>query len=159
MAFAGAAIGCLFLPPLSDYYGRWPVFLFTMVFQLPIYLMIALTSQLWLIYVGVFWMGVLLIGRFVTGFTLLTELVPDKNASFAGTALMVGDSAATLYISFYFRYITPYQNPIVWFGFLLNIVTLIATFWIPESPRWLVSIGDYEGAKRCYQRIANLNRV
>jgi len=111
------------------------------------------------IYILCFWLGVALIGRFTCGFVLLTELVNDRHATFVGTALMVGDGSATLYLTFYYRFISQNSNPTMWAGFALNVVTFIAFFYVPESPKWLVSMKQYNKARHAIQRIARFNGV
>jgi len=53
-----------------------------------------------------FYLGMGLIGRFTCGFVLLTESLPKKNQAMGGTASMIGDVIATMYISFFLRYIS-----------------------------------------------------
>ena len=130
-----------------------------MVCQLPIYFFAISTPYLSTVYVLCFWLGVALIGRFTCGFVLLTELVHEKYATFVGTALMIGDAAAILYLTFYYRFISSNSIPTIWTGFILNVVTFIAAFWIPESPRWLVSMKQYNEAKRAFHRIAKFNGI
>ena len=98
------------------------------------------TRSLWVIYFLCFYLGVTLIGRFTCGFVLLTELVPERYQTFVGTALMCGDSAATLYITFYYRFISRKSYPIFYLGLFLNVLTFVTTFWIPESVKWLIGV-------------------
>lgn len=59
-----------------------------------------------MIYFMCFYLGIALIGRFVNGYLLLTELVPEKYESLVGPALISGDSAMILYLTFYYRFIS-----------------------------------------------------
>ena len=97
------------------------------------------SKSLWVIYVFIFYLGVSLIGRWTCGFVMLTELIPEKYQTFAATALMTGDSAATLYLTFYYRFISKNSYPIFWVALALNVVSFIAAFWIPESIDWLIA--------------------
>ena len=81
-----------------------------------------------------------MIGRFSAGFLLVSELSQTKHAALTGTALMVGDAAATLYCTLWYR-VCPYAKGMVWIGFAANIATFIMSFFIPESPRWYLSNG------------------
>lgn len=116
IAFSGATIACLFLPIAGDRYGRWIVFQITMGLQIPMYFAAIYSKSLWVIYVFIFYLGVSLIGRWTCGFVMLTELIPEKYQTFAATALMTGDSAATLYLTFYYRFISKNSYPIFWFS-------------------------------------------
>jgi len=70
---------------------------------------------------------------------------------------MIGDVVATLYITFFLRYISNDAFTIIWIGFSLNIVAFIMSFWIVESPVWLVSVGRNDEAIKNLKYIAKLN--
>lgn len=106
IAFSGAAIGCFFMPALGDKYGRWIVFQSTMLFQIPLYLCCIFANSLSIIYLVLFYAGVVGIGRFVSGYLLLTELVPEKWEYLVGPGLLSGDAAMILYLTMYYRFIT-----------------------------------------------------
>jgi len=78
-AFLGAALSCFFVPALGDKYGRYTVWITTIACQLPLYFGANLTSNIGVIYVSCFYLGMGLIGRFACGFVLLTELMPAKH--------------------------------------------------------------------------------
>ena len=86
--------------------------------------MAAETTSLTALFVLVFALGVGLIGRFTTGFVLLTEILTTRHQAIVGTCLMIGDSAATLYITAYLR-VGHNANFMVWVGFVLNVVSFI----------------------------------
>lgn len=108
--------------------------------QIPLFLLALFTRNLAIVYFLCFFLGVTLIGRFTCGFVLLTELCPERFATFVGTALMCGDSAATLYITFYYRFISKNSYSIFWAGLFLNVLTFFTTLFIPESAKWLISV-------------------
>ena len=64
---------------------------------------------------------------------------------------------ATLYVTFYLRYISNNAQSLIWVGFALNIIAFIMTFWIVESPSWLVSVGRKEEAIKNLKFIAKMN--
>lgn len=136
----GAALSCFFLPSLGDKYGRWIMFQISMGLQIPIFVLALFTRQLFVVYISSFFRGVSLIGRFTCGFVLLMELFPERYAALVGTALQCGDSAATLYLTLYYRYISKKSYAIFWVGLFLNFLTFSATFFIPESVKWLISV-------------------
>ena len=109
--------------------------------QLPLYLCAIFTDNIGVVYLACFYLGMGLIGRFTCGFVLLTESFPKKYQMVGGTISMIGDVVATLYVTFYLRYISNNVNSLIWVGFSLNIAAFIMTFWIVESPAWLVSVG------------------
>ena len=143
---------------MADRFGRYPVFMVTMFCQLPLFIAAIYTTHLGVLYVLVFLLGVGLIGRFTTGFVMLTEYLIKRDQAIVGTALMIGDSAATLYISLYLRF-SHYANTMFWVGFLMNVISFIGCFWINESPSWLVSVGRTMEAKKIIKQVAKRNNV
>ena len=83
----------------------------------------------------------------------------NKNKAVVGTTLLTMDVMATLYVTFYLRFIDISVKPIIWIGFSLNIISLIASFWNVESPAWLLSVGEVEKAKKNIMYMAKWNGV
>ena len=112
-----------------------------------------------MIYFIVFFLGVALIGRFTCGFVLLTECLQKKHQVMGGTLMCIGDSIATMYVTFYLRFISNNVHGLIWAGFTINIVSVIAAFWMIESPAWLISAGEIKWAEKEIQYIAKFNGV
>ncbi len=72
---------------------------------------------------------------------------------------MCGDSAATLYLTFYYRFISKDSYPIFWLGLFLNVLTFITTLFIPESVKWLISVKQYRRARESLHKIAMFNGI
>lgn len=157
LAFLGAALSCFFVPYLGDKYGRWSVFVITMFLQNALGPTANLCQNLSTLYVVVFYMGMGLIGRFTCGFVLLTEWVPKRHQAIAGTVLTMGDSIATLYVTFFLRYISNDSNTILWIAFAVNVIAFTGSLFLYESPRWLLSQGREEEAMRVMAKVAKMN--
>lgn len=108
--------------------------------QIPLFLLCIFTRQLSVVYFICFLTGVSAIGRFTCGFILLTELCPERYGTFVGTALMCGDSAVILYLTFYYRFVSNNSYAVFWVGLVLNVLTFVAAFFIPESVKWLIRV-------------------
>ena len=106
-----------------------------------------------------FYLGMGLIGRFACGFVMITESVPKKYQASFGTASMIGDVVATLYICFFLRYISSDAFKIIWIGFALNILGVILAYWLVESPAWLLSVQREKDAIVALQYMAKINGV
>ena len=72
---------------------------------------------------------------------------------------MVGDGIATLYVTFFLRYISKDITIIIWIGLVLNILACIMSFFTVESPIWLLSVGRKEEAIKNLNFIAKMNGV
>ena len=76
--FAGMAFGCLFVPLLGDKYGRWKIFIITMALHLLLYPALIFTDKIGMVYFLCFIFGLLMFGRYMIGFILVTELSHKK---------------------------------------------------------------------------------
>ena len=106
-----------------------------------------------------FYLGMGLIGRFACGFVLLTESFPKKYQAIVGTVSMVGDAAATLWITLLLRYVSNDANNMVWIGFGFNILATTMSFFLVDSPSWYVSVGKKDEAIKALQYMAKINGV
>ena len=158
MAFLGAAICCFIVPALGDKYGRYRAWYASICCHLPIYMAGIFTNHIGVVYVCCFWLGFGLVGRFACGYILFTESVPPQHASKFIALYMLGDAAATLYSSFFLRYISNNGIDLMWLGFVLNLIAVIVGWFIVESPAWLVSVGLKEEAIKRLKYIAKFNR-
>lgn len=146
------------MPALGDQYGRWTIFQVTMIVQIPLFLFCIFTESLAVIYFALFYAGIVSIGRFTCGYLLLTELVPEKWEYLVGPGFLSGDAMMIIYLTIYFRYISQNSMPVFWAGLILNIFCMIMTMlFVPESPKWLVSVKQFEKARQAIYRIARYN--
>lgn len=155
--FAGVALSCIMIPRLGDKYGRKTVMTTTLLITLALYPAANLTSNIGVIYAMYFYLGMGTIGRYSVAFVLLTESVPKKHQMIAGSVLAMGDNVATLYDTFFLRYIGNDFKTIIWIGFAFNIIGCLLSFFIVESPQWLVSVGRKDEALKGIKYIAKLN--
>ena len=115
------------------------------------------TSNIGVVYVCCWFLGMGLIGRFTFGFVMMTELTPNKQQAIVGTILLAADAAATLYITFFIAFISSNVNILVWVGLALNILACTGGFFLVESPAWLNTFGDKQKAIKTIKYIAKFN--
>lgn len=139
LAFLGSAIACAILPILGDKIGRYPVFIITQAFQIPMFLAALYTNSIGVIYFVVFFLGFCLIGRFTCGFVLFVELLPEAYKAISGSAILIGYSISVLEVTAYYAWVSKNSIPTIWVGFVLTAITFCANFILPESPQWLVT--------------------
>jgi MFS family permease len=151
---AGAVLGAMFFGWLTDRMGRKRLFFMTLVVYLVATAATALSWNLWSFALFRFFTGAGIGGEYTAINSAIQELVPARyrgwtdlviNGSFwIGAALGAGGSIVLL---------DPAVLPpdLGWrFAFLigagLGLVIFLMRFWLPESPRWLMTHGRVEEA-------------
>ena len=71
----------------------------------------------------------------------------------------MGDCVATMYVTFYLRFISNNVDSLIWAGFTINIVTVIAALFLVESPAWLVSVGETQWMESSVKYVAKFNGI
>ena len=144
LAFLGAALGCFFLPVLGDVYGRYNVFMVVSFLQLPLYIANYFAQSIAVLYIVCFFFGLALVGRFTCAFVLLTESLCERHKVLAGTFMLTMDAMATMYVTFYLRFISVNYSTLIIIGFALNLVSFIGNLFSRENPAWLLEVGEIE---------------
>ena len=76
MYFAGWTVSCIFVPRLSDIYGRKIPSLASAIFSIPVYLGLILSRSLTLSIVLFFFLGLTCTGKASTAYVYLLEFIP-----------------------------------------------------------------------------------
>jgi MFS family permease len=151
---AGAVLGAVFFGWLTDRLGRKKLFTITLVIYLAATAATGLSWDSWSFVVFRFLTGAGIGGEYTAINSTIQELIPARfrgwtdlliNGSFwLGAAMGAGGSLVLLDPAF----IDP---AIGWrlaflIGATIGLVILVVRFWIPESPRWLVTHGFPQAA-------------
>jgi hypothetical protein len=83
-------------------------------------------------------LGFLNTARTTIGINYMFELVPKSYKSVVGTLVKISDSMAFLFITIYFGWIgKTWICPYI-IGLILCLVNLVGSFYLPESPKFLL---------------------
>ncbi len=153
---AGAALGAFFFGWLTDRLGRKKLFTVTLIVYLLATAATGLSWNFWSFVLFRFFTGAGIGGEYTAINSTIQELIPARlrgwtdlmiNGSFwLGAALGAGGSIVLLDPAFI--------NPAIgWrlaflIGATIGVVIVMMRLWIPESPRWLVTHGRTQEAKR-----------
>ncbi|MDR3555502.1 MAG: MFS transporter [Syntrophobacteraceae bacterium] len=152
----GAVSGSLFFGYLTDRFGRRKLFLTTLAVYLCATALTGLSWDFWSMFFTRFLTGAGIGGEYAAINSAIDELIPARvrgrtdliiNSTFwLGTAF---GSAASLF--FLDRRIFPinlgWRLPFL-FGALLGLIIVAMRRYIPESPRWLITHGHIEEARK-----------
>ncbi|GER45375.1 major facilitator superfamily protein [Striga asiatica] len=147
----GAMIGAVVSGKVADFLGRRGAMAFAELFNIIGWIAIAFAENVW-------WLD---IGRLSTGFGIgilsyvvpvyIAEITPKnlRGAFTAANQLMICCGASIMYLV---------GNIISWrllalIGVIPCLIQLMGLFVIPESPRWLAKIGQWEGTEASLVRL------
>jgi MFS family permease len=158
---AGAVLGAMFFGWLTDWLGRKRLFFMTLAIYLLATAATALSWNLWSFAMFRFFTGAGIGGEYTAINSAIQELVPARyrgwtdlviNGSFwVGAAVGAAGSIVLLDPALF-------PPDLGWrFAFLigagLGLVIFLMRFWLPESPRWLVTHGRVEEAEAILDHI------
>ena len=91
-------------------------------------------------------------------FVLAVELVPKSAQVWVGSSTHALDGFNTALCTIYLVTISRNWEGFQYFGLFLALLCLIMCLWVPESPRFLYSIGKFDEARTVMKRIAAFNK-
>jgi len=164
--FVGATLGALFIPPLSDVYGRRKVYLVSCVVSIFMFALQLIVpagptqiASFYLIGIAMFINGIVSASRKSIGFVYITELAPTRFRATLGTLWNTSELSLTnIYITTYFLFISKNWIGTAWIGeFLVTISFLCTWAFIPESPKWLYVKERYSDLRAVLIYMARVN--
>lgn len=152
----GTMVGSVIFGHLSDRMGRRPVLMTSLFFQGCLGVVLSFSPNYWFFLLVRFFMGSLDQGYQLPGFSFVSEMfTPRKRPigftifiSFWGLGIM--SLAVLAFLIRNWRYLQ--------IAISLPFVLVVFICWfVPESPRWLVSIGKYPEASAILNKLARFN--
>ena len=145
------------LPPLADKYGRKKFFIAGRLIESVLYTVV-MTTESWAVMLCVMMgFGLCSTTRITIGLTYLLELFPSKAQT---RTVVINFTEATAIYASYTVYMWMFGKN--WFdfvmvGYILCLLTVCMSFFIPDSPRLLFSQGRIEEGKRALDFIVKVN--
>jgi hypothetical protein len=75
-----------------------------------------------------------------------------------GTVLQLNNGFVAVYTVLYYMFISQYWIPINIFGAVLTAISAVGVYFIPESPKFYISIRKYDEAREAINFIARTNK-
>ena len=157
--FIGIVISSFILPPLSDTLGRRPIVLLGVGLQAVASLILIFSKSLNLTYGLIFVMGVAMPARAFVGYVFTMEFFPKASTPIATSVLMGIDGLVLLWTSLFFMYVDRNWKSLYGIVIFMTFVTFIAGQFSIESPRFLISKGRYDDARKVITKMAIKNKL
>jgi len=157
ITFLGCAFGSILLPFSGDIFGRWNAGQFLCLLTLPIFYLSVVADSFGLVQFVAFWIGLLTFMRYANIYLLLMELMEEQYTGIATAIFMCGDSAMGFYLIVYLRFISKDCFAFLQLSIILSIISFVLYYFLPESPKWLVSVGRYDEARTALKKMAYMN--
>lgn len=138
MYYLGYSFGCLFIPRITDKYGRWFIFMLSMVIQFPLYLAVLFSKRVEVTTALSFFLGICCVARYNGCYINISEYVHAKYKYTVGTFLLVSDSFTCIVIALYFKFCKNWLYLQI-FGVCLSFIAAVGCFYVPETPEYLYS--------------------
>ncbi|TNV80535.1 hypothetical protein FGO68_gene17354 [Halteria grandinella] len=155
--FLGWMLASIIVTRIGDLYGRKLPFIVSQLLGDAAQLAMLFVPDIRIIIALNFVTGLSLAGRFSIAHLYLQELMPTKYRQIAGAFIQFSDAGTVVIISIYNRYISKQWFPMQFGAVALMWVSLVATLFIPESPKYLYSRGRYEQARRSLNQMRIMN--
>jgi MFS family permease len=146
--FIGNLIGGLFLANLGDKVGRIKMLRAGLTLTIVFYgVIIHVSNSLTLNCIMIFGVGLFSCFRLNISFIYGMEIIQFSKKNIIGSLYNFFDALTMIAVAFYFKYISKDWFPLLNVFLLLSSVACVISFWMPESPKFLISKKKFRGAR------------
>ena len=149
----------LTIAPLADIYGRRAIILSGGLLIVVFSFASAVCPNIYYLIVARMFVGLGIGASNTVAYDLFAETVPTAYRNliaYTSVFVLVG-SEYVIFSAYLFLSEYGWRTTTVACSFPILTVVCVGYFYLPESPRWLVSVGEYEKAKLLLQTAAGLN--
>ncbi|XP_030828384.1 organic cation transporter protein-like [Strongylocentrotus purpuratus] len=148
--YGGTLAGSIFFGILSDVIGRWWTLLLTNLVSLVSGVVIVFSPNWWFFATMRFFMGFGNIPFKLTLYVIGTEYIGPSKRSLV-ILITISYAVGYMFLALPAYYIRSWR--------LLTLTMTLPLFWLPESARWLISVGKYDKAEKVITKVAEVNKV
>ncbi|XP_077870425.1 organic cation transporter protein-like [Saccoglossus kowalevskii] len=155
--YAGSLVGSLILSPLSDKFGRRPVIFIGLLVNVFAGIGSALSPFFQVFVAFQFVSGITFCSVFTTSYIYVQEWVGPSTRSFVGCTISLSHVLSMFVLAAISYFVLEWRA----LQLLISIPqsTILAYWWfVPESPRWLISQGRVKEAEVIIMKAARINK-
>ncbi|XP_013191047.2 organic cation transporter protein [Amyelois transitella] len=154
----GVLVGSAVYGFISDRYGRRPAIIMAAMTQMICGLMIPFSPDFWTFTVLRFVIGTSTAGLMVVSFVIVLEIVGPKKRELMTGLYQIPISFGEMVMPLYAYYLRDWDQFSLGIG-ITQCIFVIYLFVIPETPKWLISVGRLEEASEVMKRAAKINNL
>ncbi|XP_070699276.1 organic cation/carnitine transporter 2-like [Pempheris klunzingeri] len=157
--FLGVLVGSFFSGQLSDRFGRKPVFFATMAVQ-TVFTFVEVFSPSWMVFsILQFISGLGQISNYLCAFVLGTEILTGNvRILFSSMGVCLSFAFGYMILPLFAYFLRDWKSLLLALS-VPGLAYLPLIWFIPESPRWLLSQGRVVEAEAILRKAAKLNKV
>ncbi|CDW81334.1 solute carrier family member 5 [Stylonychia lemnae] len=153
----GLVIGTLVFPRVGDIAGRKKTYMIGLAIHILLSATMLILREPKLFYAIIFLMGIEQPARFLIGYIYLSEMCQEKHRPLVLSLAFFVITQSVTFACLYFSFLSKHWIPLELIGVIITVIAFIGGVWIPESPRYLISKGQYYDAYRVFNSIARVN--
>lgn len=156
--FIGIISTMFWMPMLSDKIGRQYLILISFFVQLVAYLVLYQTSNLYVAFGCLIFMGTTFPGKHVVLYNYCLEMLPKAYHQSLINAIGFFETAVIIVIALFYNVISKSWKPMQFIGIIGTALALIfGCLFFCESPKFLYINGRFKEARESLKRIARFN--
>nr|XP_040037473.1 solute carrier family 22 member 5-like [Gasterosteus aculeatus aculeatus] len=157
--FLGVLCGSFFSGLLSDRFGRKPVLFATMAIQ-TVFIFVQIFSNSWTVFVVLLFIsGLGQISNYISAFVLGNEILTGRvRVLFSSLGVCLAFAFGFMMLPLFAYFLRDWRSLLLATS-LPSLLYIPLWWWIPESPRWLLSRGRVEEAEAAVRKAAEMNKV
>ena len=147
----------LLMPKLADRFGRKWVFKTTRIFDCVFYTLLVATRSYTVTLIALIGFGMATAGRLNVGVPYMNEWLPRSSQTIMQVIRLMEQAIVFCFVIVFYWFIGRDSNYMVMAGYVTCLISTILSLPLPESPRFLLSIGKTEEFKKAIDMMARWN--
>ncbi|XP_059619532.1 organic cation transporter protein isoform X2 [Phlebotomus argentipes] len=154
----GILIGNVVFGSLADKFGRRGPLVFAVLIQLVSGVATAFAPWFWLFCLLRFLTALATGGTMLTSFVLIMEIIGVKWRELLSVIYQIPFNLGHLTLPIFAYFIRDWRH--LQLALSIPSILLVSYYWlVPESPRWLITVGRVEEASRILKKAAEMNKM
>lgn len=153
----GIVVGCMTLTRMGDVVGRKPIYMLGVVMHIVVMVGLIMSYNAYFDFLLVFTFGMSVTARYYVGYAYNLEMQPKSHYVLVSTSMFLIESVVYITICLYFWLVKGPWQLLQVPNLLLSIMGIIFLFFMPESPRFLISKKRFEEARTVFKWIGAKN--